>query len=71
MEKTKQAIESDDLRASLDELAKEIGDRGLVYWPLRVALTGKEKSPDPVEISDVLGKKESLKRIEAAIKKLT
>ena len=45
-------------------------DRGRLLWPLRVALTGLEKSPGPFEIIEILGKKESLKRIESAIKKL-
>ena len=60
----------DGLRLALDELGQTIGDRGLAYWPLRVALTGKEKSPDPVDVLNVLGKEKSLKRIETAIKKL-
>lgn len=55
------------LRIKLDDLGKSFGDRGLVYWPLRVALTGKEKSPDPVEIAFILGKEETLKRVSAAI----
>lgn len=42
------------------------GDRGKLLWPLRVALTGKEKSPDPFEIAEILGKKETLKRIKHA-----
>ena len=70
----------DELRNKLDELAKEIGDpvkspdgdhgasRGLVYWPLRVALTGRNKSPDPVDIAYVLGKEKTLERINSAIK---
>jgi glutamyl/glutaminyl-tRNA synthetase len=45
-------------------------DKGRLLWPLRVALTGLEASPGPFEILEILGKKESLKRIEAAIKKL-
>lgn len=57
-----------DLRLSLDELGKEIGNRGLVYWPLRVALSGKEKSPDPVDIANVLGKPEVIDRIDQALK---
>lgn len=59
------------IRLVLDELGKKLGDRGLAYWPLRVALTGKEKSPDPVDITMALGKEETIKRINAAIKKLT
>lgn len=44
--------------------------RGDVLWPLRVALSGRDKSPGPFEIMDIIGKDESLIRIEAAIKKL-
>ena len=44
--------------------------RGEVLWPLRVALSGKENSPGPFEIMDVLDKEESLKRVESAIRKL-
>lgn len=44
--------------------------RGEVLWPLRVALSGREASPGPVEILYILGKEESLARIETALKKL-
>jgi len=44
------------------------GNRGEVLWPLRVALSGQASSPDPIEILGVLGKEESLRRIEFAIK---
>lgn len=44
--------------------------KGLVFWPLRVALSGKEKSPDPVQIAVVLGKDEIINRVKEAIKKL-
>ncbi|OGG39918.1 glutamate--tRNA ligase [Candidatus Jorgensenbacteria bacterium GWA1_49_17] len=44
--------------------------RGEVLWPLRAALSGQTASPGPLEILDVLGKTESLKRINWAIKKL-
>jgi len=43
---------------------------GDVFWPVRVALSGEEKSPSPVELAIALGKEESLKRIKRAIKKL-
>ncbi len=43
--------------------------RGEVLWPLRVALSGKDASPGPFEIADVLGKNETLRRIKIAIKK--
>jgi len=42
-------------------------NRGELLWPLRVALTGKEKSPSPWEVAWVLDKKESIRRINSAI----
>ncbi len=44
--------------------------RGDVLWPLRVALSGKEKSPDPFTLMALLGKAKSRERIAAAIQKL-
>ena len=46
--------------------AETMGDRGKLLWPLRVALTGKKRSPGPFEVMEILGKDESLKRIEKA-----
>ena len=43
---------------------------GDVFWPVRVALSGEEKSPSPAELIWALGVEESVKRIEAAIKLL-
>jgi glutamyl-tRNA synthetase len=50
-----------------------VGDksRGIILWPLRVALSGHANSPDPIEIMSVLGREESLRRIDEAIKKTT
>lgn len=44
--------------------------RGLVLWPLRVALSGREKSPDPFTILGLIGKQEALARIAQALKTL-
>ncbi len=49
--------------------ADEVG-RGIVLWPLRYALSGREKSPDPFELADILGKKEALYRIQRAVELL-
>jgi glutamyl-tRNA synthetase len=43
-------------------------NRGYLLWPLRVALSGKQFSPSPFEIADILGKEKTLKRIQDAIK---
>jgi glutamyl/glutaminyl-tRNA synthetase len=57
--------EKEGLEKKLMEIA---GDkRGELLWPLRVALTGEKKSPSPFEVAWVLGKKESITRINNAI----
>lgn len=40
--------------------------RAAVLWPLRVALSGREKSPDPFIIAGLLGKEKTLERISRA-----
>jgi glutamyl-tRNA synthetase len=56
-------------------IAGYIKDNGLqngnVLWPLRVSLSGAERSPSPFELLWVLQKQESMKRIEHAIKIFT
>lgn len=44
-----------------DYLATE--GNGNVLWPMRVALSGKEKSPDPFQIAELIGKEETLNRL--------
>ncbi len=48
-------------------LAKAGEKRGDLLFPLRAVLTGQKKSPSPFEVAWVLGKKESLERIEKAL----
>lgn len=44
---------------------------GIVLWPLRTALSGKKFTPGGAfEIADLIGKEETLKRIEIGIEKL-
>lgn len=50
--------------------SKEIGF-GKVMMPLRLALVGEMKGPDVFDIAALLGKDETILRIENAIKKLT
>ena len=59
----------ESLKVILMPKADELG-KGSVLWPLRVSLSGKEKSPDPFTLLSILGKEESLKRIQTAIKVL-
>ncbi|MEK7500664.1 MAG: glutamate--tRNA ligase [Patescibacteria group bacterium] len=59
----------DCLTTELMPLANEKG-RGEVLWPLRVALSGLDKSLGPFEMIEILGKKETTIRLNAAIDKL-
>jgi glutamyl-tRNA synthetase len=43
---------------------------GDIFWPLRVACSGLERSPSPAELLEFLGKEEALNRVKKAIKKL-
>jgi len=44
--------------------------RGNVLWPLRVSLSGLEKSPDPFALIFIFGRVESIERIKIAIRKI-
>ena len=44
----------------------ERGGRGKVLWPFRVSLSGREKSPGPFEIAEILGKEHTLARVRHA-----
>jgi glutamyl-tRNA synthetase len=44
--------------------------RGNVLWPMRYALSGRDKSPDPFMLADILGKETTLRRIKQAQKLL-
>ncbi len=41
--------------------------RGDVLWPMRYSLTGNEQSPDPFSVAFILGKQETLSRLQHAI----
>lgn len=49
------------------EEAKGKGGRGAVLWPLRYALSGQERSPDPFTLIAILGVPEASLRVRSAI----
>ncbi|RJR32200.1 glutamate--tRNA ligase [Candidatus Parcubacteria bacterium] len=83
MEKTKQALdliynllkEIDEKDFTADMLEKKVMefikanqlDTGTNLWPMRVALTGRQKSPGPFEVAAVLGKEKVLNRLKKAM----
>jgi nondiscriminating glutamyl-tRNA synthetase len=65
-------IDNDWTRENLEKILLESAGekRGEFLWPLRVALTGEQKSPSPSDVAWVLGKKECLSRLEVALRGL-
>ena len=55
----------DGVKLALWDYATEVG-RGNVLWPMRYALSGRDKSPDPFTLADILGKEATLRRLETA-----
>jgi len=49
------------------EEAKGKGGRGALLWPLRYALSGQDRSPDPFTLISILGKDETISRIQRAL----
>ncbi len=73
IEEINKAFKADFNEESLEKLITpltEVWGRGELLWPLRVALSGKEASPGPFEIMEVLGKEETLRRLDIAMQKL-
>ena len=64
---------NDSLYTALMELAAMLGVKnGVVLWPVRVAVSGKLSTPGgATEICALLGKEESLRRIQTGIEKLS
>lgn len=56
---------AENVKATLWDYATEKG-RGAVLWPIRYSLSGREKSPDPFVLSQILGKEEVLHRLHLA-----
>jgi glutamyl-tRNA synthetase len=76
LEKVKEIISEKEEKNNPDEVkeilwnyAEEAG-KGDVLWPTRYALSGRDKSPDPFTLISILGKQETIERIETAITKL-
>jgi glutamyl-tRNA synthetase len=55
------------IKTKLDQLSQ---DKGYIYWPLRVALSGSEFSPPPFEIAEIIGLTKTVELIDKALAKL-
>jgi len=60
---------SDKIKEAIWNYAEKEG-RGNVLWPMRAALTGLDKSPDPFAVAEILGKEKTIKRLQYAVEKI-
>jgi len=58
----------ENIKITLMELADSSESRGEILHPVRFALSGLDKSPDPFILAEILGKTETIERLINAIK---
>ena len=55
------------IKDNLMKVADDLENRGELLHPVRFALSGLEKSPDPFIVAEILGKNETLSRLQKAV----
>ena len=55
----------ENIKESVWDYAQQHG-KGSVLWPMRYALTGRDRSPDPFTVAYLVGQDETLARLKAA-----
>lgn len=58
---------AENIKSALMLLADNLENRGELLHPMRYALSGREQSPDPFLIASILGKNETISRLQKAI----
>jgi glutamyl-tRNA synthetase len=58
---------TENIKNSLMHIANNLESRGELLHPIRYALSGLDKSPDPFIIASIIGKNETLSRLQKAI----
>lgn len=71
IERFKDLDESQFVRAEMEQstiewIATTEWGNGDVLWPMRYALSGEKKSPSPFELAEILGKSETVARLQKA-----
>jgi len=59
----------ESIKAAVWDYASMEG-RGEVLWPMRVALTGLERSPDPFTVAYIIGQTDTLRRLQTVYDKI-
>jgi len=57
----------ENIKNALMSIADTLESRGELLHPVRFALSGMDKSPDPFTIASIIGKNETLQRLQKAI----
>lgn len=58
---------NENIKNVLMQIADKLESRGALLHPVRYALSGLDKSPDPFIIAEILGKNETLSRLQKAV----
>ena len=58
---------NENIKNVLMQIADKLENRGELLHPVRYALSGLDKSPDPFIIAEILGKNETLSRLQKAL----
>ena len=64
---TEDNFTQENIKKALTQIADGAESRGEVLHPVRFALTGQDRSPDPFVIAEILGKDETISRLKKAI----
>jgi len=64
---TEENFDIENIKSALMLVAEQLETRGELLHPVRFALTGRDKSPDPFIVASVLGKNETMSRLQKAI----
>jgi len=64
---TEENFSVENIKNTLMTIALKLDSRGEILHPVRFALSGLDKSPDPFIIAEILGKNETLSRLQKAI----
>ena len=57
----------ENIKTAVMSIADQAESRGAVLHPMRYALTGLDKSPDPFTVASILGKNETINRLQKAV----
>jgi glutamyl-tRNA synthetase len=57
----------ENIKAALMQIAVMLPSKGELLHPVRYALSGRDKSPDPFTIAEILGKNETISRLQKAV----